>query len=198
MLAWHNAWMAKHGRELASEVGGVGLAVADGRSPLAALAVVCGVAVLREGAEVVLFLYGIVLSGTSAAGLLAGGLLGIAGGAAISGLSYLGLAAIPQRHIFTVTGWLITLVAAGMAAQAVFYLNAADVLTAFNQTLWDSSGLLSQASIPGIVLHTLVGYVERPTVMQIVAYLATVVAMIALMRHAARSRKPIAATASPG
>ena len=24
MLAWHNAWMAKHGRELASEVKGVG------------------------------------------------------------------------------------------------------------------------------------------------------------------------------
>ena len=60
MLAWHNAWMAKHGRELASQVKAVGQAVASGSRPLTALAVVCGVAVLREGSEVVLFLYGIV------------------------------------------------------------------------------------------------------------------------------------------
>ena len=159
---------------LPPQVRGVGQEVAHGSRPLIALAVVCGVAVLREGSEVVLFLYGIVLSGTSGSSLLAGGLLGVAGGAAITGLSYLGLLAIPQRQIFTVTGWLITLLAAGMAAQAVFYLNAADVLTAFNRAVWDTSGILSQSSIPGLVLHTLVGYIDRPTGMQIIAYVATV------------------------
>ena len=59
MLTWHNAWMASHGRELAREVRAVGTAVAAGDRPLTALAVVVGVAVLREGSEVVLFLYGI-------------------------------------------------------------------------------------------------------------------------------------------
>ena len=122
MLAWHNAWMAKHGRELAAHVKSVGAAVAAGNRPLAALAVVCGVAVLREGSEVVLFLYGIVASGTSGNDLLIGGLLGVLGGVALTGLSYLGLLVIPSRHIFKVTGILITLLAAGMAAQAVFYL----------------------------------------------------------------------------
>jgi high-affinity iron transporter len=196
MLAWHNAWMAKHGRELASEVKGVGQAVADGSRPLIALAVVCGVAVMREGSEVVLFLYGIVLSGSSGSALLTGGLLGVAAGAVVTGLSYLGLLAIPQRLIFTVTGWLITLVAAGMAAQAVFYLNAADVLTVLNRALWDTSGILSQSSIPGIVLHTLIGYVEKPTGMQIIAYVATIAAMFGLMRYVRNSgRKPITAGA---
>jgi high-affinity iron transporter len=190
MLAWHNAWMAKHGRELAAQVKKVGQAVAHGERPLMALAVVCGVAVLREGSEVVLFLYGIVASGTTAGGLLVGGLLGVLGGVAVTGLSYVGLLAIPQRHIFTVTGWLITLVAAGMAAQAVFYLNSADVLTVLNGELWDTSGLLSQSSIPGLVLHTLVGYTERPTGMQVIVYLATIAAMIGLMRYAALSHRP--------
>jgi high-affinity iron transporter len=190
MLAWHNAWMAKHGRELAAQVKKVGQAVAHGERPLMALAVVCGVAVLREGSEVVLFLYGIVASGTTAGGLLVGGLLGVLGGVAVTGLSYVGLLAIPQRHIFTVTGWLITLVAAGMAAQAVFYLNSADVLTVLNGELWDTSGLLSQSSIPGLILHTLVGYTERPTGMQVIVYLATIAAMIGLMRYAALSRRP--------
>jgi high-affinity iron transporter len=190
MLAWHNAWMAKHGRELAAQVKKVGQAVAHGERPLMALAVVCGVAVLREGSEVVLFLYGIVASGTPGGAMLTGGLLGVAGGVVITGLSYLGLMAIPQRHIFTITGWLITLLAAGMAAQAVFYLNAADVLTVLNGELWDTSGFLSQSSIPGILLHTLVGYTERPTAMQLIAYIATIAAMIGLMRYAALTRRP--------
>ncbi len=67
MLAWHNVWMASHGREVAQRMQQVGSDVAQGRSPLVALAVVCGVAVLREGSEVVLFLYGIAASGGSSA-----------------------------------------------------------------------------------------------------------------------------------
>jgi high-affinity iron transporter len=193
MLAWHNAWMAKHGREIASEVKSVGMAVASGRRPLTALAAVCGLAVLREGSEVVLFLYGIVLSGTSGVSLLLGGLLGVAAGAAVTALSYLGLNAIPQRYIFKVTGWLITLIAAGLAAQAVFFLNAAGVLTALNDTLWDTSSVLSDKSVLGVLLHTLIGYVDRPSAMQVVAYVATVIIMIGLMRYVAPARRPAAA-----
>ncbi len=185
MLAWHNAWMAKHGRELASQVKAVGQAVATGSRPLTALAVVCGVAVLREGSEVVLFLYGIVASGTSGSALLAGGCLGVAGGAVLTGLSYLGLLAIPARHIFKVTGILITFVAAGMAAQAVLYLDSAGVLTALDQPVWDTSWVLSQTSLVGLILHTLIGYDDQPTGMQVIVYLATIAGMVALMRYAA-------------
>ena len=120
---------------------------ASARSP--ALAIVCGIAVLREGSEVVLFLYGIVASGTSGSDLLVGGLLGVLGGGAFTGLTYLGLLAIPTRYIFSVTGVLITFLAAGMAAQAVFYLDSAGVLTVLNEQVWDTSWLLSQSSLVG-------------------------------------------------
>jgi high-affinity iron transporter len=193
MLAWHNAWMAKHGRELANQVKAVGQAVASGTRPLAALAIVCGVAVLREGSEVVLFLYGIVASGTSGSALLAGGLLGVAGGAALTGLSYLGLLAIPARHIFKVTGILITFVAAGMAAQAVLFLDSAGFLTILNQPVWDTSWALSQTSIVGLLMHTLLGYSDQPTAMQLIVYAGTIVAMVALMRYAAMPRRAPAA-----
>ena len=63
MLAWHNIWMARHGRELSRELSDVGRAVASGDKTFLALAVVVGVAVLREGSEVALFLYGILISG---------------------------------------------------------------------------------------------------------------------------------------
>ena len=180
MLMWHNAWMARHGREMAAEMAAVGQAVTTGSRPMTALAVVVGLAVLREGAEVVLFLYGIVATGTSGSSLLLGGVLGLAAGAAFTGLTYYGLLAIPPRHIFTVTSVLIALLAAGMAAQAVQFLDAAGMINVLGQRLWDSSGIVPQDGILGRMLHTLIGYTDRPTELQLIAYLATLVIMAAL------------------
>src|ERR1700726_2967189 len=59
MLTWHNVWMSRHGRELADELRAAGEAVVAGSKSLAALAIVVAIAVLREGSEVVLFLYGV-------------------------------------------------------------------------------------------------------------------------------------------
>src|SRR3954469_2999364 len=73
MLTWHNVWMAQHGREMAAEMRAAGEAVTSGTKSLSALAIVVGVAVLREGFEVVLFLFGIAASdGSSAAEILTG------------------------------------------------------------------------------------------------------------------------------
>ena len=196
MLMWHNAWMARHGREIAEEMRTIGTAVSEGAKPLTALAVVVGLAVLREGSEVVLFLYGIFASGTSGSALLAGGLLGVAAGAAFTALTYYGLLAIPNRYIFSVTSWLIALLAAGMAAQSVQFLNNAGVVVVFDRTVWDTSWLLSDGSLFGKLLHTLIGYTERPTEIQLMTYIATLFAMFLLMRlarPARRARIPAAA-----
>jgi high-affinity iron transporter len=190
MLMWHNAWMARHGREIADEMRRVGTEVSEGSKPLTALAVVVGLAVLREGSEVVLFLYGIMASGTSGSALLAGGLLGIAAGAAFTALTYYGLLAIPNRYIFSVTSWLIALLAAGMAAQAVQFLNNAGLVVALDRTLWDTSWLLSEKSIFGRLLHTLIGYIDQPTEMQLLVYITTLIAMFLLMRIARYSPRP--------
>jgi len=194
MLMWHNAWMARHGREIAIEMRRVGTAVVEGSRPLTALAVVVGLAVLREGSEVVLFLYGILAQGTSSADMFAGGLLGIAAGALFTGLTYFGLLAIPNRYIFSVTSLLIALLAAGMAAQAVQFLNSAGVLLALEGTVWDTSWLLSEGSIFGRLLHALIGYSERPSEMQVVVYIGVLIAMFALMRIA-RYQSPQRASA---
>ena len=184
MLMWHNAWMARHGREIAAEMRQIGAAVSEGAKPLTALAIVVGLAVLREGSEVVLFLYGIAASGTTGMALLVGGLLGVAAGAAFTAFTYYGLLAIPTRYIFSVTSWLIALLAAGLAAQAVQFLNNAGVMVVLDQTMWNTSWLLSEGSIFGRLLHTLIGYTERPTELQLVVYIGTLVAMYVLMRIA--------------
>ncbi len=196
MLMWHNAWMARHGREIAEEMRDVGQAVSEGARPLTALAVVVGLAVLREGSEVVLFLYGIMASGTSGGALLTGGVLGIAAGAAFTALTYFGLLAIPSRYIFAVTSWLIALLAAGMASQAVQFLNNAGLVVVLERTVWDTSWLLSETSLFGKMLHVLIGYTEQPTELQLMVYIATLFAMFLLMRLARiqpRARVPAAA-----
>jgi high-affinity iron transporter len=171
----------------------VGEAVMAGQRPMTALAVVVGLAVLREGSEVVLFLYGIVAAGTSASSLFIGGALGLAAGAAFTALTYYGLLSIPARHIFTVTTVLIALLAAGMAAQAVQFLDAAGLIDVLGNRLWDTSGWLPQDGIIGRLLHTLVGYTDRPTELQLIAYVATLAAMAALTWVAAPARSARAA-----
>ncbi len=185
MLTWHNGWMASHGRELAREVRAVGSAVAAGDRPLAAVAVVVGIAVLREGSEVVLFLYGIFASGgASVAGMAAGGVLGVVLGAGMAALIYLGLLAVPAHRLFAVTTGLITLLAAGLAAQAVFFLQQADYFQGLATPLWNTSWLLGDDSIPGRLLHTLVGYTATPDAAQVLAYALVIAMMLATMRLA--------------
>jgi high-affinity iron transporter len=185
MLTWHNVWMARHGREIAGEMHAVGRAVAEGSKSLLALAVVVGVAVLREGSEVALFLYGVAASdGGSALSLLVGGLIGLALGGAVCLLTYFGLMRIPQRALFATTTVLITLLAAGMAAQAVAFLERANWLTVLDSVAWDSAWLLSDTSIPGRALHTLIGYTDQPTEMQLLVYMAVVLCTFLLMRVA--------------
>jgi high-affinity iron transporter len=194
MLTWHNVWMASHGREMARELKAAGHDVVTGKRTLAALGVVVGVAVLREGSEVVLFLYGIAAQGgVSNAGLLAGGALGLAAGAAVSALMYLGLLTIPAGRLFQVTSGLITLLAAGMAGQAVLFLQNGGYVNVWTSTVWDTSWLLKEDSIPGRLLHTLVGYVQAPDGAQVAAYLATIAGILLLMRMTGRpqaARRP--------
>ena len=144
MLGWHNVWMARHGREMAAEMRAAGQAVVTGSKSLAALAVVVMIAVLREGSEVVLFLYGVAAAqGGADLSMAAGGAVGLVLGAIVCLLTYLGLITIPTRYLFAVTSTLITLLAAGMAAQAIAFLQQANILTVFDETVWNTSWLLS-------------------------------------------------------
>lgn len=183
MLGWHNVWMGRHGRELAVEAGDVGKAVLAGVKPLYALFTVAALAVLREGSELVLFLYSVAAANASSAAALAGGIaVGLAGGSAVGAALYFGLLRIPLRHLFTVTSWMILLLAAGMAAQGAAFLVQADLLPSFGNELWDTSGFLSEGSILGQVLHALVGYVSRPAGIQVAFYISTLAVIGSLMR----------------
>lgn len=188
MLTWHNVWMAGHGRAMARDMRTMGGAVAAGDRPMSALAIVVGVAVLREGSEVVLFLYGIGAQGGETAGaMFAGGLMGLAAGAGVSALMYFGLLAIPAHRLFVVTSGLITLLAAGMASQAILFIQQGGYFEHLTNTLWNTSWLLPESGegwqgILGRMLHTLIGYSDAPDGAQLTVYLGTICAIVLLTR----------------
>jgi len=188
--------MSRRGRELAADMRAAGEAVVAGSKSLAALALVVTIAVLREGSEVVLFLYGVAAAeGGASLGMLIGGVIGLILGAIVCLLTYLGLVTIPTRYLFGVTSTLIALLAAGMAAQAIAFLQQADILTAFDQTVWDTSWILRDESLFGRALHTLIGYVDQPTGMQVIVYAATLGVIAVLMKLFATSPTPRPQTA---
>jgi high-affinity iron transporter len=190
MIGWTVIWMQKHGRELAQKIKHVGKAVNEGELPLYALATVVSLSMWREGAEIVLFMYGIMSTSTeSLISIVAGGVAGASIAIVIGTLIYLGLVRMSHRHLFSVTGTLLILLACGMAAQAAGFLTAAGWLPEIIPQLWDSSALLSESSLPGKILHAMLGYSERPSAMQLIFYVATLVTILMLLHITKRKEK---------
>lgn len=190
MLAWHNVWMSSHGAELAANARAVGSDISDGRSECSVLLLIVGLAVLREGAEATLFLYGIATSeGAGAWSMLSGGLIGLLVGVAVGYALYAGLLRVPMRWFFAATGMLILFLAAGMASRSAHFLIQADVLPSLADPIWDTSAMLSQQSAVGTLLHVLVGYEDRPAGMQMVFYLTALIIIGLGMKWAARPKK---------
>lgn len=198
MLTWHVVWMSEHAREMTAELREVGCAVSAGTQSIAALGIVTAMAVLREGSEVVLFLYGIALQHADTAWhLVFGSIGGFLLGAVVSAGLYFGLSVIPLRHMFSATGALVTLVAAGLAAEVVHQLyNAGLIASSLNRTLWDTSWVLPQDSLLGRVLHVLAGYREAPGAMEFAAYAGVLLLIYALSRRA-KGQAAVARAAVP-
>ena len=108
--------------------------------------------------------------------------LGVLAGAGMSALMYLGLLTIPARHLFSVTSSLITLLAAGLAAQAAAFLQQAGYVELLTSNVWDTSWLLSDGSVVGRLAHTLIGYTDRPSGAQLVVYSLTIAIIVGLIR----------------
>lgn len=191
MLAWHNIWMATHGSELATQARALGHAVKSGEREMSTLAILIALAVLREGSETALFLYGVAAGdpATRPLSMLGGGMLGLAAGVAVGWALYAGLARIPMRHFFAVTSALILFLAAGLAGQMARLLIQGDLIDPLANPIWDSSFLLPMDSALGTLLHLLAGYEARPSGMQALFYGLTFFAILLGMRWS-RPRPP--------
>lgn len=175
-LSWTVIWMKKHGREMVRDIREAGAEVIAGHKSVYVITAVVALATFREGAEIVLFSYGMAASGAyTITQIVLGGALGAIGGALVGAALYMGLLKAAQKYLFTVTSWLLIFLTAGMAAQGANFLIAAGVLPELYAQVWDTSAIISGNGFLGETLGVLVGYTPRPTAMELVFYVSALV-----------------------
>ena len=190
MIGWHVTWMSSHGREMVQHLHDITDSIESGSSSVAILLVVVALAVMREGSEIALFLFGLAAGGAGKVDLVAGVPLGLAGGVALGCVLYFGLLRIPMRHFFRATNWMLVLLAAGLSSSAAAYMIQANWLPMLGNQLWNTSWLLSNSSLVGQALHVLVGYEARPAGMQLLFWAVTVGTLLIAMRATSLRRVP--------
>ena len=198
MLAWHCIWVSTHAHQMAGEARALGRSVSESGGSLWALALATGMAVLREGAETVLFVAGLMAGTTDTpAAMLLGSAIGLVAGVLVGVALYHGLARIRARALFSVTNVLILLLAGNIASQLARTLIQAGLVDQWSDPAWDISALLPDDSSLGTVLHALVGYEASPTGLQVCFYaLAIVLIWTATRRVASTARPPAPAGAA--
>lgn len=181
MLTWHGWWMRRNARAITGEVLRR-IDRAEGRQQLGVLALIAFTAVFREGAETVLFVWGLMSQAatTSAWGGLAGAVLGILGAAVLGWLIFRGGTRISVRRFFAVTSVLLVVVAAGLFSGGIGRLEGLGLLPSTG-TVWDTSWLVNDESLPGSFLSGLIGYRARPSALELAGYVLYLVTVGTVM-----------------
>jgi high-affinity iron transporter len=176
VLTWMIFWMRKHARAIKGELQEV-LDEAMSRTGRIRWAVTAAAffAVLREGLEAALFM---IATATTADGgdVVVGALIGLAVACVLGWAVVIGGRKMPMRQFFQVTGVALILFAGGLLARTVMFLQtSADLPIAWNN-VYDltSIGWLTVETEVGRFLGAMLGWDPRPSIEQVVAYLAYV------------------------
>ncbi len=174
VLTWHGWWMAQHARSIKGDVHRR-IDEAQASRRLWVIGAIAFTGVFREGAEMVLFLWGLVTqAGVSGVTGIVGGVLGLVSAAALGWGIFRGGRRVSLPKFFAGTSLLLVLVAAGLFSTGIGKLEGLGFLPS-TPIAWDTSSVLSdQASIAGF-LAGLIGYRARPSLLEVTAYVAYLV-----------------------
>lgn len=174
-------WMRRHGRAMRQQL--------EHRATFASgafgLAIIAALAVAREGAETVVFLYGLGIEagGERLLGSLAGALAGFALAAATAWLVARGARFLSYRLVFRVSEILLLLIAASLLANGIDQMIAMDWISPMSDPVWDSSALLDDRRGVGHVFADFLGYRARPSATLLLAYAVFWIAALAGWRR---------------
>lgn len=164
-------WMRHHGRFMKRELEAGLVRAADGAGGLSA-AVLAAIAVGREGAETVLFLYGLGVEqqGDALSRMFVGAGLGFALALATAWVIQRGARWLPSRTFFRITEIVLLLLAAGLLVSGVERLINMEWLPPLVEPVWDSSTLLDDGSTLGGIASAFAGYRARPALTLLIAW----------------------------
>ncbi|MET7403014.1 iron uptake system protein EfeO [Dactylosporangium sp. NPDC005572] len=178
LVTWMIFWMRRSARTLRGELTGrLSDAIAMGGWAVATMAFF---AVLREGVEMVLLVFAAAEGAADSAAPLAGMLLGIATAVALGWVIARATVRINLGRFFTWTGVLLILVAAGILKYGVHGLQSAGVLPGGNRDAFDLTALIDPTSWYATLLAGTVNLTPRASALEITAWLAFALVMLAL------------------
>ncbi len=180
-IIWTVIWMNYNKNKITAKLKSNTALILEKKLPLTSLIIITASSVFREGSEIVLFSYGIIVStNDSILSLILGAVAGFIVASFIGAGVYASITRILGKYLFKITALMLSLIAAGMAAQAANFLSATDVITIYTEPLWDSSMLLSQNSVMGKILNVLIGYTENPSAIELTFYIGTLLLIFIL------------------
>jgi high-affinity iron transporter len=171
LLTWHGWWMGRHARELRGDLQRR-VDAAHASHQLWMVGLIAFTGVFREGAETVLFLWGLMaqLQDVTGWAALIGGAVGLVTAAVLGWLVFQGGRRLSVQRFFAVTSVLILFLAAGLFSTGIGRLQAIGALPA-GDPVWDTSWLLDDHGSVGGFLAGLIGYRARPSALEIAGYL---------------------------
>jgi len=198
-VTWMVFWMAAHARGLSGELRGKIDSAADaGR---ASLVVVAALAVGREGLETALFLWAATQTATGAAGSsatpLVGALLGIVTAVVMGYAFYKGVLTINLSKFFTYTGAILIVVAAGVLGYGLHDIQEAGILPGLDNRAFNITSTIDPNTWLGTLLKGIFNFQPDPTWLQVVAWIAYLVPVMALFLLKARARNAIPPSSAP-
>jgi high-affinity iron transporter len=187
MLAFAIIYMRNYSKTIQDKMSNVGAKVAENFWYKIVLVLLIAVTIFREGAEIVLFIYSILLANQlPLASCLTGVTIGFVAAALCSFLLYRGL--IKVGNFFRITSFFLIFVAAGLVSEGWGILNRAGAIDFLSQTAWDSSWLITDDSFIGQVLGVLVSYTAKPSILEVIMFIVTFGVIIYFDRRKANNK----------
>lgn len=183
IISWTCVWMQGYTKKLRRNIDELSNKISSGNASKMMLVLVVATTVLREGAEILLYVYSISSAENLSIndygyGLLGGAVCGFLAGAIV----YKGLIKFAGKYIFKVSTILLILIASGLAAEAAGILTSAGLIELYADQLWDTSWIISDSSITGKLLNIIIGYDSRPNGMQLIFYFSTITITLVMMK----------------
>ncbi len=165
-------WMRKHGRTLKSDIHASLTNVADKANWLGVFTL-AALAVMREGSEAAVFLYG-TMAGVSASNYSAvvAALVGVAAAVGTYWLLQLGGRVLSWKTFFRITEVMLLFLAASLLLTGIDHLISLGVLPPLSGRLWDTSAVLSDNGMIGGLVSGLTGYRARPDLIEVLVFIA--------------------------
>jgi len=175
LLTWMIIWMLKTGKDIQKKLEEK-VDITIKQQQKYGLLTLALISVLREGVETVLFLTGVGATEDSFWIVLWSGLLGVVVAVVVAVLIFYSGKKINLRLFFLITSIILIIIAAGMFAHGIHEFQEIGWFGSethwLQKNVWDMSGVLNDKTNElGKFLRALFGYQDKPTWLEIIAYI---------------------------